>query len=127
MKILPLVKGISKDISSSKLRIKQAFTEGYTVASRSAKVYKHNDLHKYMNITRSISSKLIQKSTVNDLPYIGGAIGMAIPIPLLTTVGVALGIIAKYSSKGAALLYNNQYKARVNLNDKKSIDKTLNT
>lgn len=102
MKILPIVNDIKTDITTSGVRIKSAATDGYSVAERTAKIYKHNSLHKYINITRSIGNKIIKGTTVNELPYIGGALGMLVPLPLFSPLLMGVGIVVKYISGGVS-------------------------
>ena len=108
MKILPLVKDIKSDITSSGVRIKIAAADGYSVGIRAAKIYKQNDFHKCINITRSISNKVFSGTTVKELPYIGGALGMLIPLPLFSPLLMGLGFMAKYYTQGASWLYDRQ-------------------
>ena len=111
MKILPIVNEIRNDVSSSGIRLKIATADGYRIADRTAKIYKQNKLLKYCNVTRSVSDKVINNTTRKDLPYIAGAIGMVIPIPLMSPLLMGLGFLARYSAQGASMLYENQDKA----------------
>ncbi len=98
MKVQLLVNDIKKDITSSGKRVKHASNEGFSIANRTAKIYKQNNLRRYYNITKSITGKIIKGTTVKEFPYLGGAIGMFIPIPLASPILMGLGFIAKYCS-----------------------------
>ena len=115
MKILPLVNGIKNDVAASGVRLKRATVSGYNVAHRTAKVYRQGKLQKYYNVTRSVSSHVIKNTTKKDLPYMAGAIGMAIPIPLVSPVLLALGFLARYATDGANIIYDSESKARINI------------
>ena len=115
MKILPLINGIKNDVTASGIRLKRATVSGYNVASRTAKVYRQGNLKKYYNVTKSVSSHVVRNTTKNDLPYMAGAIGMMIPIPLASPIMMALGFLARYATDGANIIYNSKSKARINI------------
>ena len=96
MKILPLVKGIQTDISSSGLRLKNAASYGYNIADRTAKIYHQSGFKRYFNVTRSITSKVVAGTTTKELPYLAGAIGLLIPVPLMSPVMMAIGFLARF-------------------------------
>ena len=114
MKILPFT-NIKADVVSSSLRIKRASVYGYTLANRTAQVYRQNNAKRMFNITRSVSSKIIKGTTAKELPYFACAIGLLIPIPLISPILMGLGFIARSCMKGADALYGNQNKANTNL------------
>lgn len=95
MKILPLAKEIKSDISLSSIRLKQASENGYKIANRTAKIYNQSNFKKYINVTRSISNKIAKNTTVKELPYIAGAIGMLIPLPLISPICFGVGYIIR--------------------------------
>ena len=107
MKILPLVLGVQNDIASSGKLLKSASREGYKIANRTSRVYNQNSLKKYYNITRSVSDKIFSKTTKKELAYLGGALGILIPIPFMSLLLFGLGLIARISPKGAAIIYEN--------------------
>ena len=81
MKILPLLTGIQKDISSSGVRLKNATSDGYKIAERTSRVYNQGFIRKYINITRSVTNKVASNTTRQEIPYVAGALGLFIPIP----------------------------------------------
>lgn len=107
MKILPLVTDIKRDIAASGTRIKRASRDGYSIANRSAKVYGHGVLKRYFDITRSISNKIISGTTKQEIPYLAGAIGMMVPLPLTTPLFFGLGLLVRFSLPASAL--NGEY------------------
>ena len=118
MKILPLVKGVQNDIASSGARLKQATTDGYRIANRTSHIYKQGNVKKFINIARSISSQVGRGTTTKDLPYLAGAIGVLLPIPLISPIMMGLGFLARFSLEGASLMYKNQSEAHCNINTK---------
>ena len=115
MKILPFANSIKEDVASSSLRIKRASIYGYTVANRTAQIYGQNRLHRMFNITRSVSSKVIGGTTTKELPYFACAVGLLIPIPLVSPILMGMGFLARYFMKGSDTLYENKNKANTNL------------
>lgn len=97
MKILPLIKGIQNDISSSGIRLKKATTDGYSIGTRAAKIYKQGNFLKYYNITKCAGAKVINGTTREEIPYLAGAIGMFIPLPLISPLLLILGFIVRFS------------------------------
>ncbi len=97
MKILPLVNGIKNDINISSKRLKNATLEGYNIGSRTAKVYNQNSFRKYLNITRSVGNKVVKGTTKEELPYLAGAIGMLLPLPLMSPIMLGIGFILRFS------------------------------
>ena len=118
MKILPLVKGIQEDISSSCTRLKKVAKNGYTIADRSAHIYKLGSAGKYWNAARSISDKIIKSTSKNDIPYIAGAIGMMLPIPLSSPLFLLLGFFVRYSIPNDIYdeNFNQDEKSKININ-----------
>ena len=114
MKILPFT-NIRAEVLSSSLRIKRASVYGYNVANRTASVYKQNEVKRMFNITRSVSSKVLEGTTRKELPYFACAVGLLIPIPLFSPILMGLGLFARSSMQGASMLYENQNKANTNL------------
>ena len=104
MKILPLVNGIKKDMHLSEVRLKTAATDGYNIGCRTAKIYKQNRIRKYLNITRSISGKVIKGTTKDEIPYLAGALGMMLPIPLTSPIFLGLGLIIRFSIPDSVFL-----------------------
>ena len=113
MKILPLVNGIKKDVASSGIRLKNSATEGYNLAARTANIYHHGILKKYYNATKCISCNIKRRTSRQDLPYMAGAIGMFIPIPLASPILLALGFLARFSGESAKAIYDNMSKAHI--------------
>ena len=97
MKILPLVNSIKRDIAISGLNLKNATNDGITIASRTAQIYKQNQFTKCLNIARCVSNRLIKNTTRRELPYMAGAIGMLLPIPLSSPILLGLGFIVRFS------------------------------
>lgn len=96
MKILSLTAEIQKDLTNSGIKLKQATTTGYSIASRNAQIYKLCNAHKYLNIARSIGDKILKNTTRKEIPYIAGAIGLLIPLPLVSPVLMGLGFLFRF-------------------------------
>ena len=111
MKILPLVKGIQNDIASSGKLLKSASREGYQIAYRTSRIYNQNSLSKYVNVTRSIADKVLSKTTNKELAYLGGAIGLLLPVPFVAPILFGLGMLARISPKGACIVYDKSSQA----------------
>lgn len=114
MKIFPFT-NIKTEVVSSSLRIRRASVYGYEVANRTAQVYGQNKAKRLLNITRSVSSKVFEGATAKELPYFACALGLLLPLPLLSPIFMGLGYFARYSSQGANALYEHQNKANTNL------------
>ena len=108
MKILPFANSIKNDVISSTLRIKRASVYWYNISDRTALIYRQNNARRLYNITRSVSSKVFKGVSYNDLPYIGGALGLMIPIPLMSPILMGFGYIARLLVAGAGNLYENK-------------------
>ena len=106
MKILPVAKSINTRIIDKANRIKNASSDGYKIADRTASVFKQNSVMRSLNIARSVGDKLVKTVTLNDLPYFAGAIGLFLPIPFTSPIMFVLGYIAKYTIPKAANMYN---------------------
>ena len=115
MRILPFTNSIKSDVVSSTMRIKRASVYGYAVANRTAQVYGQNNVKRLYNITRSVSSKVFEGTTAKELPYLACAIGLMIPLPLVSPILMGLGFFARSSAEGANVLYENQNKANTQL------------
>jgi len=108
MKILPLVKGIQKDITTSGSRLKGASVEGYNIANRTAKIYKQSKIKKYYNITRCVTNKVASRTTKQEIPYVAGAIGMITPIPFMSAIMFGLGYLIRVSLPNNNSKHNNR-------------------
>ena len=97
MKILPLVNTIKNDVALSGMHLRNVAHDGIKIANRTAKVYHHGNVRKYFNAARSISDKVIKNTKREDIPYIAGAIGMMLPIPLTCPLFIGLGYILRFS------------------------------
>ena len=120
MKILPLVLGIRNDICSSGVRLKNATSQGYNIADRTAKIYRQGNCKKYLNITKSVSSKIINGTTRKDLPYVAGAIGTLLPFPLMCPILMGIGFIARFALSNADMIYGKMNQAHINIIDSKT-------
>ena len=104
MKIPSIVNNIKTDIYATGERLKNAGLVGYDIADRTAKIYNQNNIIRYINITRSVGDKIIKGSTINELPYLAGALGMFVPLPLASPVLLGLGFIIRLAAVG----FNNK-------------------
>lgn len=95
MKILPIVNSIRNDIAKSGSRLKNATKYGYSIADRTAKIYKQPYYAKYLNATRCVSNKVMHGTTKKEIPYIAGAIGAFLPLPLSCPILFGLGFILR--------------------------------
>ena len=107
MKILPLITGIQKDIASSGARIRNATSDGYKIAERTSRVYNQGFIRKYINITRSVTSKVASNTTREEFPYFAGALGLFIPIPFICPILFGLGMLARIPSSKPSLPQTN--------------------
>lgn len=114
MKILPLVKGIQNDITSSGIALKRVSVEGYNIANRTAKVYNQGAIRRYLNITRSVTSKVVSNTSSKELPYVAGAIGLMTPIPFMGAIMFGVGLLARFSSPAAHIVYDKISKSHLN-------------
>jgi len=115
MKILPFAENIKNDVVSSGTRIKRASVYGYEVANRTAQIYQQNGAKRMLNIARSVSSHVLSGTTVKELPYFGGAIGLILPIPFASIAFMGLGFLARFITSGADNLYKYKNKAHTNI------------
>ena len=111
MKILPLVKGIQNDITSTSIRLKKASLDGYFIADRTSKVYRQCFAQKYINVMRSVTSKVVEGTSKQELPYLAGAVGMLLPVPFLCPIFFCLGLLTRIPSRGAHIIYDSMSKA----------------
>ena len=95
MKILPIVKNIRTDLASTGIRLHKAGADGYKIGDRTAKIYHQNSVCKYWNVTRSVSGKIVKGTSVRELPYLAGAIGMFVPLPLISPTMLGIGFIVR--------------------------------
>ena len=112
MKILPLLTGIKKDISSSGVRLKNATSDGYKIAERTSRVYNQGFIRKYINITRSVTNKVASNTTRQEIPYVAGALGLFIPIPFLSPLLFGLAMLARIPSNKSSLPQTNDNNVR---------------
>lgn len=96
MKILPIINNEKNHLINTTYKIKELSKQGYDIANRTAGIYKKNKLQKYCGITRSVANKMWKHSTINDLPYIAGALGLFVPIPLVSPIAMGMGFILKF-------------------------------
>ena len=97
MKILPIINSMKKDVTSSGIRLRHTAEDAYKISTRTAKIYNQNNLTKYINITKYTGSKIIKNTKKEEIPYIAGAIGMFIPVPMTSVIMFALGMIVRFS------------------------------
>lgn len=107
MKILPLVTGIQKDISSSGARLRTATSDGYKIAKRTSRIYNQGSIRRFINITRSVTNKVASNTTRQEIPYVAGAIGLFIPIPFLSPLLFGIGMLARIPSNRHSLPHIN--------------------
>ena len=96
MKILPLVKDLQEDITLSGMRIKKASIDGYNVANRTARIYKQSNVRKYINVTKTVSNKVVKGTTIREIPYLAGALGVIFPVPLTSPLFLEFGFLARF-------------------------------
>lgn len=107
MKILPIVKGIRNNVVSSVVHVRNVSSDGYNVAIRASKVYKHGMVKKYYGVTKSVTNKVFSNAAKNELPCQVCRIGTNLMGSLFT----ALGEFTKKSSKGAHIMYDKSSQA----------------
>ena len=95
MKILPLFAETCKSIKHTSKRVSKASSAGYEIGMRTSKIYKTNDTVTIYNVTKSVSRKVAQQTTIDDLPIISGAVGMLIPLPFASLTLLILGKVAQ--------------------------------
>ena len=114
MKILPLVKGIQNDVTQSSIRLKQAAYSGYSIADRTSRIYKQGNLKKYLNVVRIVTSKIASGTTKEEIPYLAGAIGMFLPLPLTSPIFLLIGTIIRFSLPDDCFEQDNKNNLDVN-------------
>lgn len=95
MKILPIFTETCKSIKHTSKRVAKASSVGYEIGLRTSKIYKSNDTATIYNVTKSVSRKIARQTTVDDLPILGGAVGMLIPVPFASPILLVLGKVAQ--------------------------------
>lgn len=99
MKIVPVIKNVSSDIKNTSVRISKAGVDGFNIGARKAKVYREGDIAAFTSITKSVGRKVRKQTTVDDLPIVAGAVGLFIPLPLISPIMFGLGLAVKYGVK----------------------------
>lgn len=95
MKILPIIQNTNKNIKNASIRFKNAYSEGYTNAQNYSKQHNQGKLKRAYGISKGVTKEIVKATTIDDLPYIAGAIGLMTPIPLASPVMMGLGKIAQ--------------------------------
>lgn len=116
MKILPLVKDIKNDVTTSGIRLKQATADGYDIAIRTAQIYKLGNVKKYCNITKCIGQKVIKSTTIKEIPYVAGAVGLFIPLPLVSPLFISLGMLARITITKINMMHDKNHVSKKNNN-----------
>ncbi len=104
MKILPVIQNTCSNMKKKSTRLSNASREGYQIALRTSKIHNQNNTAKFINIGKSVTKKIAKETTVDDLPIIGGAIGMLIPLPLMSPILLGVGKLIQ-------LVYKRLHKA----------------
>ena len=104
MKIVPIVENTFTNIKKTSTRLSNAGRNGYHIALRNSKIHKQNEATTLLNIGRCVSKNMAKETTVDDLPIIGGALGMLVPIPFLSPILLGIGKIVQ-------VVYNRLHKA----------------
>lgn len=95
MKITPLITSVRKNMKATSTRVSNAGACGYKIGMRTSKIYNQGRISTALNVGKGVTRKVIQTSSVDDLPYVAGAIGLMTPIPFASPVMLALGAAAK--------------------------------
>lgn len=95
MKILPIIQNTNKNIIDASIRFKRAYSTGYNNAQNYSKQHNQSKIQKAYGISKGVTKEIVKATTVDDLPYIAGAIGFLTPIPLASPVMLGLGKIAQ--------------------------------
>ena len=106
MKILPIVKGMQNDITSSAVRLRRATKDGYNIADRTSKVYNQGKFKRYFGVTKCVTNKVVTRATIHELPYICAAIGLVTPIPFMSVLLFFVGVLARIPFEGVQTKYD---------------------
>lgn len=99
MKILPVIENTCSNIKKTSTRLSKAGRDGYHIALRTSKIHNQSDAATFINIGKSVTKKISKETTVDDLPIIGGALGMLIPVPLMSPILLGIGKLVQIAYK----------------------------
>ena len=108
MKILPVINNERNHVLNASARMKEIGKTGYRIGSRTANIYGASKFQKYCGITRCVGDKLIKNITKDDLPYISAALGLLVPLPLVSPIAMVVGYILKYILPSSSDSKNNK-------------------
>ena len=95
MKVLPIIANINKNIKNRSKELSQAGKNGYNIAKRTSQIYNQGCGRKYYNVSKSVSKQLYKEFSIDDLPLFAGAIGMFVPLPLVSPAMFMAGKIVQ--------------------------------
>lgn len=95
MKILPIIQNTNRNIKEASVRFQNAYRMGYNNANIYSKQHNHGNIKRAYGISKGVTKEIVKVTTIDDLPYIAGAIGFIAPIPFASPVMLALGKIAQ--------------------------------
>ena len=99
MRILPIIQNTNRNIKEASVRFKNAYHVGYHSANTYSKQHNLGKIKRAYGIGKGITKEIVKVTTVNDLPYIAGAIGFLTPIPFASPIMLALGKIVQIAIK----------------------------
>ncbi len=95
MKILPIIQNTNRSIKEASVRFKNAYHTGYNDANTYSREHNYGSIRRAYGISKGVTKEIAKATTIDDLPYIAGAIGFLTPIPLASPVMLGLGKIAQ--------------------------------
>ncbi len=95
MKILPIIQNTNRSIKEASVKFKTAYQTGLNDASTYSKQHNYGRIRRAYGISKGVTKEIVKAATIDDLPYIAGAIGIITPIPLASPVMLGLGKIAQ--------------------------------
>jgi len=95
MKIKPVITSVRQNIRTTSIRVSNASSTGYKIGMRTSKIHNQGRISTALNVGKGVTKKIVKTSTVDDLPYVAGAIGLLTPIPFASPIMLALGAAAQ--------------------------------
>lgn len=95
MKILPVIANTNRNIKQASVRFKTAYRTGYNNAKLYSQQHKYGSIKKACGISIGVTKEIVKTTTIDDLPYIAGAVGLMTPIPFASATMFILGKITQ--------------------------------
>lgn len=96
---MPIIKSTNENLRATSTRVRKAYSNGYNNAKQHSAKNNCGKFKTAYNISASVTKEIVKSTTIDDLPYIAGAIGLFTPIPLASPVMLGLGKIVQIMVK----------------------------